>query len=77
MVWDDLKTLPDHALQTTREFILFQKRRHGIEQPRRPTREARIAAYERLMAFKGTPGPEIDCKKELMEALDEKYNRSL
>jgi hypothetical protein len=34
------------------------------------------AAYQRLLKYKGTLHHEIDCKKELAEWRDEKFNRT-
>jgi hypothetical protein len=34
------------------------------------------AAYQRLLKYKGTLHREIDCKKELAEWRDEKFNRT-
>jgi hypothetical protein len=78
-VWGDLLVLPEEALVTVREFVLFQKSRSGLRGAGEPSHHAmaeKEAAFARLMTFKGTIDREIDIDKEHGEALDEKYKRS-
>ena len=81
-VRDDIMTLPEDALRTVNEFVIFQKNRHGIRlnDPGRLSdaeKARRAAGFEILMKYRGTLNRKIDVKKEKCEALDEKYKGSL
>jgi len=79
IIHDDINTLPENALETVREFVLFQKSRHlagdGFSSPDRQA--VKDAAFARILKNRKTIDRDIDVKKELCEALDEKYKRFL
>jgi hypothetical protein len=78
---DDVDTLPDDALRTVREFVLFLKvrvQREGAWEtaalPSRDTgRKRRLAGFRRLMKHRASLDREIRAETELMEALDERH----
>ena len=67
---NDLEMLPENALQSVREFVLFQRERNKPheEQLEKQKRARRTAGMAILMKYKGTIDREIDVKKELEEA---------
>jgi len=80
MVLDDLQALPEDALYEVRDFVVSKKRRIEMDADGEmddADRARREAAFARLLKNRGTPDREIDVKKELAEALDERYSRSL
>ncbi|GHU32643.1 hypothetical protein AGMMS50256_23100 [Betaproteobacteria bacterium] len=73
----DISTLPESALHTVREFVLFEigRKRASISTDSAATVYAnkKKEAYEILKQFKGSLPADFDYKNKLMEALDEKY----
>jgi hypothetical protein len=71
MVRNDIETLPDENLYFVYEFVMFQKQKsmNAIN----PINVSK--GLSRLRKYKGTLNREIDIKKEINEARDEKYGR--
>jgi len=74
---NEIDTLPEESLYIVRECVLSQKRKNSSAKPQK-IREEKDAAeieegYQILSQFRGTLKRDVDCKKERLEALDEKY----
>ena len=62
--------LPASSINIVREFVLFEISKAGHTEE--VDVNGRSEAFKNLMKYKGRITRDIDCKKELMEALDEK-----
>jgi hypothetical protein len=68
MIKNDIETLSDENLCFVREFVLFQKQKSidAINTSK---------GLSRLRKYKGTLNREINIKKEINDARDEKHGR--
>jgi hypothetical protein len=67
-----IDALPETALPSVLDFVLFQKNRAAVEDGH--TKAERDKALEYLLNLPKRLPPDFNYKKELMESIDERYN---